>query len=322
MTMRRAKDRALLEDREVRPIASRIRSMSWPRLSRIVRRAPEVIVKVTSSAKTGQRMWAHLTYITRNGKETAENEAGDSIVGLRELKDLYEEWDVYAIGNGRRNTSKSMHVVLSMPENTPSEAVRVAARRFAAEEFGPNHQYVFALHTDTPRPHVHLVVKVQGYNGKAVSRTKADLQRWRGLFARRLRELGVEAEATPRRLRGLVRRPTSDRMYWIQRRDHRHSHVWRSVAQQAERSLHQPVQPQPWDRPLREFRAQLVAAFEARAREAEKLPNGEQLARDIRRFVATMPAVKTRDQEVREVFARLTMEKQWRAQRDGPSPER
>jgi hypothetical protein len=43
-----------------------------------------------------------------------------------------------------------MHMILSMPEGTPQEAVRRGARAFLAETFGANHQYVFALHTDEP----------------------------------------------------------------------------------------------------------------------------------------------------------------------------
>jgi hypothetical protein len=47
-------------------------------------------------------------------------------------------------------------------------------------------------------PHVHLCVKARGIDGIRINPRKDDLQRWRERFAERLREHGVEAEATRR----------------------------------------------------------------------------------------------------------------------------
>jgi hypothetical protein len=59
-----------------------------------------------------------------------------------------------------------------------------------------------ALHTDTPRPHVHVVIKAVSEQGQRLHIRKATLREWRSEFARYLRALGVAAIATPRYVRG------------------------------------------------------------------------------------------------------------------------
>src|ERR1700730_18429009 len=59
-----------------------------------------------------------------------------------------------------------------------------------------------ALHTDTPRPHVHVVIKAVSEQGQRLHIRKATLREWRSEFARQLREQGVAANATARYLRG------------------------------------------------------------------------------------------------------------------------
>src|SRR3546814_4719721 len=74
---------------------------------------------------------------------------------------------------------------------------------------GDNHDYLMALHTDTPRPHVHLTVQAEGLNRKRFDPRREDLFRFREAFAEALRSRGVEAEATPRYSRGQGRAGTS-----------------------------------------------------------------------------------------------------------------
>jgi hypothetical protein len=52
---------------------------------------------------------------------------------------------------------------------------------------------------------VHLSVKAESRRGKRLNPRKADLQRWRETFAERLRERGIDAEATRQATRGEVR---------------------------------------------------------------------------------------------------------------------
>jgi type IV secretory pathway VirD2 relaxase len=98
-------------------------------------------------------------------------------------------------------------VVLSMPAATDPATVRDAARAFALEVFADRFDYALALHTDAQHPHVHLAIRAFGDHGERLNPKKADLETWRQVFAQALRDRGVEAEATPRRARGVTRKP-------------------------------------------------------------------------------------------------------------------
>ena len=165
------------------------------KLVRVVNKAPEVVVKVSGTSKGAGKALAHLTYITRNGKLSAENERGEMIAGREELKDAFGEWGITA-NNSSRQRAHSVHIVVSMPGGTDHQAVREGARAFAHDQFGHNHQYLMVLHTDTAHPHVHLAVRAQGFDLTWLKRSKGDLQEWHESFAKRMRDQGVEAEAT------------------------------------------------------------------------------------------------------------------------------
>jgi hypothetical protein len=79
--------------------------------------------------------------------------------------------------------------------------VCTAARQFAKAELA-NHRYAMVLHTHQANPHVHLAVRAEGRDGKRLNPRKQDLRRWREMFAERLRELGIDAEASSRVARG------------------------------------------------------------------------------------------------------------------------
>ena len=91
--------------------------------------------------------------------------------------------------------------MLSMPTGTDARVVRQAAREFAKAELA-NHRYVMVLHTHQANPHVHISVRAEGRDGKRLNPRKEDLHRWRETFAEKLRERGVEAEATRQATRG------------------------------------------------------------------------------------------------------------------------
>src|SRR3546814_8847788 len=96
-----------------------------------------------------------------------------------------------------------------MPAGTDPETVKQAVRETAERMIGDNHDYLMALHTDTPRPHVHLTVQAEGLNRKRFAPRREDLFRFREAFAEALRSRGVQAEATPRYSRGPGRAGTS-----------------------------------------------------------------------------------------------------------------
>lgn len=202
----------------VRPRAVRPRAVLRPahgsgggaraRLERIAARAPEVMVKVTGRTRDGTHLRAHLDYISRNGQLELEDADGALVSGRREVADLAEAWSwtAQSVRSRRKDSPVSHSVILSMPARTNEIAVRDAARAFAADFFAGRHDYVFTLHTDTPRPHVHLSICSHGHAGERLNPKKADLELWRQTFAQALRDRGVEAEATPRRARGVTRK--------------------------------------------------------------------------------------------------------------------
>jgi hypothetical protein len=178
------------------------------RLERVADRAPEVMVKVTGRTRDGAHLRAHLDYISRNGQLELEGPDGALIVDRRDVADLADSWAGATLDDRprRKDSPLSHSVILSMPAGTNEIAVRDAARSFAADMFAGRHDYVFTLHTDTPRPHVHLAICSRGHMGERLNPKKADLELWRQTFAQALRDRGVEAEATPRRARGVTRK--------------------------------------------------------------------------------------------------------------------
>src|SRR5471030_3414117 len=179
-------------------------------LARTLRRTPEVMVKITNKASSAQGMGAvrrHLRYISRNGQVELEDQNGDRIAGAEALRDLARTWQFGGWGIPETSHRREVfNVLLSMPPGTNRQAVRDAARDFAALEFGDGRAYVFAAHDDEAHPHVHLSVQVRGPDGRRLNPRRQDLQRWRERFAEQLRAHGVEANATPRRARGQTRR--------------------------------------------------------------------------------------------------------------------
>jgi type IV secretion system T-DNA border endonuclease VirD2 len=171
------------------------------KLARIINAAPEVVVKVTGRQKGSSHVEAHLAYIGRKGDVEIETRDGEILTSIEEMKDRAEEWSDTLYWR-ERSTVSSVSMILSMPEGTDPEAVLGAVRAVAHRELSDNHDYVMALHTDTPRPHVHLTVQAEGLDRSRFNPRPADLHRLRERFAEELRERGVEAEATPRRARG------------------------------------------------------------------------------------------------------------------------
>ncbi|MBU9413501.1 relaxase/mobilization nuclease domain-containing protein [Burkholderia multivorans] len=176
-------------------------------IARTVRRAPEVMVKITNRRGGANGMGAiraHLDYISRHGQVDLEDQDGNVVSGRADVHDLVQVW--CSAGRGIEETSthrEAFNVMLSMPPGTDRVAVTDAARAFARDEFGEHRDYVFATHDDEAHPHVHIVVLARGRDGRRLNPRKVDLQRWRQQFAQELRDRGVEANATPRRTRGV-----------------------------------------------------------------------------------------------------------------------
>ena len=204
------------------------------KLNRVVNNAPEVVVKVTGGAKGAAHIKSHMDYLTRNGKIEAENERGMALKTREELRQEHKEW-VADLGKTRKNSRDTINIVLSMPANSDEQTLKEAVRRFAKEQFAENHRYLMVLHTDKNHPHVHLTVKALGEDDRKLDPKKEDLQLWRESFAAKLQELGVEAEATPRFARGVVKKSVS--MPVVQADKERRSVVQKSKMEQAVRAV-------------------------------------------------------------------------------------
>src|SRR3546814_21023222 len=85
-------------------------------------------------------------------------------------------------------------MVFSMPAGTDPDKVLSAVREVARSEIGHEWDYVLALHTDTPRPHVHVTVAARGDTGQRFNPRPQTLHHYRERFAEELRARGVRSE--------------------------------------------------------------------------------------------------------------------------------
>ena len=171
------------------------------KLARIVRKAPEVVVKVTGRQRGGAHVKAHLDYIGRKGGVDIESRDGEILTTRDDIAERAAEWSDTLQWRSRPTVS-SVSLIFSMPEGTNPDKVLGAVRALAHAELSDNHDYVLALHTDTQRPHVHLTVQAEGLDRTRFNPRPVQLNRFRERFARERRARGVAAEATPRRARG------------------------------------------------------------------------------------------------------------------------
>ncbi len=273
------------------------------RLARVAKRAPEVMVKVTGRTHDAGHLRDHLDYISRNGELEMEDRDGAVIAGRAAVKDLAQDWAAIAMADPRRrtNTPVSLSVVLSMPAEVDPMIVRDAARAFAREVFAERFDYAFALHTDAPHPHVHIAVRVLGDDGMRLNPRKADLEAWRQVFAQALRDRGVEAEATPRRARGVTRKP--ERMPLRKMRE-RHeagrgepARVQRAAYGEAARAAFGGQAARPaWEGRLLERQARVRGLYLAQAQLLARSgsPADRALGAEVAAFVRSMPQPDTR----------------------------
>ena len=198
-----------------------VRSSSTPRLSAsvgqraaairqrihatVVRRAPQVMVKVTGGGRGMAAIAAHFRYISKSGRLPFEDDREVTREGKEALHDLAEQWrHGGSFIDEMSHRREAFNIMLSMPSGTDPLIVQRAAREFAQAELD-DHRYVMVLHDHQTNPHVHISVRAESRQGKCLNPRKANLQRWRETFAEKLRGWGIDAEATRQRARGQVR---------------------------------------------------------------------------------------------------------------------
>ncbi len=301
------------------------------KLQRIVKKAPEVMVKITGKTKTIGHLKSHLEYITRNGELAAETEVGAVMEGRHGLHDIQAQWaDDAALDARRRQDGPLSHnIILSMPPGTDPVAVKDAVRAFALETFGGRHDYVFVQHLDDEHPHVHLTVRSLGYDGKRLNPRKADLATWREQFAGELRLRGVEAEATPRRARGKVRKGERGVVRAIRKRGEQ-PRVERLAREGIVREVRagKSAAP-PWETKTRERQMAIKEAYRRQAEELQRSVSAADcdLATQVLLFVANMTELETkRDRLLKELAKTISKTRPPQRGRDkergGPESER
>jgi relaxase-like protein len=278
-------------------------------IARTVHRTPEVMVKVLN--RGGQNLGAvarHIDYLTRKGELEVENDDGQRLKGNGTEAVLLDDWDLVLDEErrtadlkprGMRQAPKLVQrLMFSMPAGTPPQKVLTAVKNFAREEFGLKHRYAMVLHTDEPHPHVHLVVKAMGADGKRLNIRRETLREWRREFARHLREQGVAANATERAVRGETKPQKTDGIHRAALRG-ASTHYRRRVELVAEELARGGLKPEPGKNRLLATRREVVHGW---SEVADSLVNQGQveLALAVRRFVDRMPPPRTEKESLAE----------------------
>jgi type IV secretion system T-DNA border endonuclease VirD2 len=274
--------------------------------ARIARNAPEVMLKITGYVRTGAGIKHHLDYVARHGALEVEDECGGVLSGKDAVKDLAKDWK-RDIGDRKNEARMTTHIVLSMPPGTDPDSVKQAARKFAAKTFGDNYRYVFVLHTDEAHPHVHLTINNQGFDGRKLHIPKGRPQEWRESFAEEMRDLDVEAEATPRATRGVVRKKVKSAVHHMRKRGIRTETDKARVREALEERRGKPPKPRPWEAVIAERQKKVRKNWVRYARSLEETGREEDKAAagNVYAFVRNMPSPKTERHDLHERIAQM-----------------
>lgn len=285
-------------------------------IARTVHRTPEVMVKVlTQGAANLGAVRRHLEYIGRKDEVELETDDGRSLAGPVAGDGLLDDWNLELEEVGSRTAlpaetgkpgPRLVHkLVFSMPAGTPPDRVLAATRNFLREEFALQHRYAMALHTDEPHPHVHVVLKAVSEQGKRLHIRKATLRGWREGFARQLRAVGVEANATPRQVRGEAMSRKADGIYRVSRRGESTHMRERAQAASMLAAGRAPVEP---------GKAKIVETRQAAQRAWSVVGDllmqqgRPDLSAEARRFAARMPPPMTEQEWIAARLAERTRE--------------
>jgi len=283
-------------------------------ITRTVRHAPEVMVKISGGGQSAKAVAAHFRYIGRQEFEI-ETDHGEHIKGQEAEKSLIADWELdldaaesrsaYRSASGRKPAKLVHNIILSMPRGAPAAGVLEASRAFAREQFSLKHRYALVLHTDQPHPHVHLVVKAMSEQGRRINIRKETLREWRRQFAKHLRAQGIAANATERAVRGVTKPQKNDGIYRAMRAG-RSTHM-RARAESAAAALRAGnMRVEPGKRRILDTRRDVIRHWFG-VQEALRAEGREGLANEVERFIAGMPPPRTE----RESVALALAERMW-----------
>ncbi len=274
------------------------------RAERVIRRAPEVMVKISGFGKGAKHVKAHLDYVGRNSKLDLENERGEKISGKQAIRELHKEW---MQDRGKRNarTRDTTNIILSMPPDTNKRRMKKAVRDFSKQQFGDNHQYVWVMHEDEAHPHAHLTVKNLGFDGTRLHVARGDPQKWRELFAAKLREQGIEAEATARAPRGKIKKAERQSVHHIRKRGEIPKVDRAKVKEAAIEMSGGSKRPRPWEQKIVERQSLIRKGWLLSAKElaSSNDPDDRKLSDEIVTYVKNMPPMKTERHDIQERLA-------------------
>ena len=245
----------------------------------VVRRAPQVMVKVTGGGRGMAVIRAHMNYIDREGDGLIDQD-GERHQGREARREIARQW-------AREGTPipewsdrrEAFNIMWSMPAGTDSKKLLGAVQALAARQFA-GHKYVMALHTHQANPHVHLLVRAESDLGVRLNPRKADLHEWRMEFAAELRERGIAAAASRQAARGVVKN---------------YLNIWQ-VKAQGEGRLRNQRRSHKDSQVVRDTRADALGAWNGGAAALAQSDKREDrnLARQVLEFVNTMPLERER----------------------------
>lgn len=295
-------------------------------ISRTVRRVPEVMVKVLSRGGRDLRaVGRHIDYLRdrEDGERDVETDDGRKLLGASVTQALLEDWDLELEAHRNRSdldargggSQKLVHkVIFSMPAGTPPEKVLTAVKNLAREEFALQYRYLMVLHTDEPHPHVHMLLKAVSEQGARLHIRKQTLRHWRQEFAKQLRALGVEANATERAVRGETRQTKKDGIYRATMRG-QSTHMRERTEAVARELARGGAREEPGKLKLTETRAEVRRGWAALS-EILARDHQPELAAQVRRFAEQMPSAMTeRERLACELVERVRQSRT----REGPS---
>ena len=185
------------------------------KLTGIVRRAPEVMLKIgRANIRCLKHMKAAADYISRNGKIEIEDQDGFAHGSKEQVEAVVRQWGLQSqIPQEESSADRRAHgrrIILSMPVGTSTEGFKAACHKWAQDTL-TGHDYLMAFHTSendqrTTQPHCHILLRTIGHDGRRFHIDNARREEMREHFAVCLREQGIEANATKRWQRGVTRR--------------------------------------------------------------------------------------------------------------------
>lgn len=184
---------------------SKNRQPASPTLGDMLRTAAnmsQAVVKISGYCKGADHAIKHLQYISRKGKLELNCSDGGIITTKAEQKAVIDSW-AHDFGL-RKNARDAVKIVLSVPQGSDLSALKRAGGAFLDKQFGGTHEYLWVVHDDTKKPHLHVMVKLVSHLGVKLNPRKETLRGWRKSFAHHCRAEGIMIEASSRLERGFT----------------------------------------------------------------------------------------------------------------------